>query len=80
MPTGAAKLREMLASGRTIISPGVYDGLGARVCLQNGFDTLYMVRVIEGAKGAKGARRAGLIQALLDCGGRVSQREKATES
>lgn len=47
MPAGAAKLREMLASGRTIISPGVYDGLGARVCLQNGFDTLYMVRVTQ---------------------------------
>jgi 2-methylisocitrate lyase-like PEP mutase family enzyme len=40
---GAAKLREMIATGRTIISPGVYEGLGARVCLQNGFDTLYMV-------------------------------------
>lgn len=45
MPAGAARLREMLASGRTIISPGVYDGLGARVCLQTGFDTLYMVHL-----------------------------------
>lgn len=45
MPGGAAKLRSMLATGRTIVSPGVYDGLGARVCLNAGFDTLYMVRV-----------------------------------
>lgn len=43
MTRGAAKLREMIKTGRTIVSPGVYEGLGARVCLQNGFDTLYMV-------------------------------------
>ncbi|BEI82043.1 hypothetical protein CcaverHIS002_0212030 [Cutaneotrichosporon cavernicola] len=42
MSRGAAKLREMIQTGRTIVSPGVYEGLGARVCLQNGFDTLYM--------------------------------------
>lgn len=43
MPTtAAAKLRELLQRG-TVVSPGIYDGLGARICLEQGFDTLYMV-------------------------------------
>lgn len=47
MPSAAAKLREMLAEkGRTIVSPGIYDGLGARICLSKGFDTLYMVSLV----------------------------------
>ena len=41
---GAAKLREYLADpDRTIVCPGVHDGLTARVALSVGFDALYMV-------------------------------------
>jgi len=39
----AAKLRTLLAD-HTIVAPGVYDGLGARVCLKHGLEVLYMVR------------------------------------
>jgi len=39
----AAKLRAQLAdTSKIIVCPGVQDGLSARVCLQQGFETLYM--------------------------------------
>ncbi|KAK5211245.1 hypothetical protein LTR41_002704 [Exophiala xenobiotica] len=39
----AAKLRKLLAErGRTIMCPGVYDGLTARLALNERFDCLYM--------------------------------------
>jgi 2-methylisocitrate lyase-like PEP mutase family enzyme len=37
----AATLRSLLKE--TVVAPGVYDGLGARVCLKHGFKVLYMV-------------------------------------
>ncbi|KAK0617824.1 Pyruvate/Phosphoenolpyruvate kinase-like domain-containing protein [Bombardia bombarda] len=44
MPTSAAaRLRELLArQDDIIVCPGVYDGLTARIALQQGFDCLYM--------------------------------------
>lgn len=40
----AAKLRAQLAKeGKVIVCPGVQDGLSARVCLDEGFENLYMV-------------------------------------
>lgn len=43
--TGATRLREMLADPhKTVVCPGVYDGLTARIALKEGFECLYMVR------------------------------------
>ncbi|KAK1750678.1 Phosphoenolpyruvate/pyruvate domain-containing protein [Echria macrotheca] len=42
MNTAASTLRAQLASDELIICPGVQDGLSARVCLAEGFKTLYM--------------------------------------
>lgn len=40
----AIKLRAQLAKeGSVIVCPGVQDGLSARVCLDEGFENLYMV-------------------------------------
>lgn len=40
----AAKLRGLLADEKKIVvCPGVYDGLTARIALQAGFESLYMV-------------------------------------
>lgn len=40
----AAKLRAQLADqSKIIVCPGVQDGFSARVCLDEGFETLYMV-------------------------------------
>ncbi|KAL1845651.1 hypothetical protein Plec18170_009638 [Paecilomyces lecythidis] len=39
----AAKLRQLLADeSKIVVCPGVYDGLTARIALQEGFDALYM--------------------------------------
>ncbi|KAK5130525.1 hypothetical protein LTR08_001955 [Meristemomyces frigidus] len=41
--TGPQRLRQMLADpSRTVVAPGVYDGISARVALAQGFDCLYM--------------------------------------
>lgn len=41
----ATKLRNTIASpGPIILAPGVYDGFSARIALQVGFDTIYMVQ------------------------------------
>lgn len=41
--SAAQRLRQLLAeSGKTIACPGVYDGLTARLALNEGFDCLYM--------------------------------------
>lgn len=40
--SSAARLRELLAQGKTIACPGVYDGLTARIVLNEGFDAIYM--------------------------------------
>ncbi|KAF2968022.1 hypothetical protein GQX73_g5566 [Xylaria multiplex] len=36
------RLRELLANGKTLICPGVYDGFSARMALAAGFKCLYM--------------------------------------
>ena len=42
--SGARRLREMLADpSKTVVAPGVYDGITARLALAQGFDCLYMV-------------------------------------
>jgi 2-methylisocitrate lyase-like PEP mutase family enzyme len=41
--SSAARLRDLLArEGKTIACPGVYDGLTARIVLNEGFDAIYM--------------------------------------
>lgn len=42
----ATALRKRISDPKAgiIVCPGVYDGLSARVALDVGFDTLYMVR------------------------------------
>ncbi|KAI0425597.1 methylisocitrate lyase [Xylaria sp. FL1042] len=36
------QLRQLLATGKTLICPGVYDGFSARMALAEGFECLYM--------------------------------------
>lgn len=41
--SGATRLREMLSDpSKTVVAPGVYDGITARLALSAGFDCLYM--------------------------------------
>ena len=47
------KLRQLLASGRTVVAPGVFDGLSARLTEQAGFAAVY-------ASGGAIARSAGV--------------------
>ena len=48
-PAPARLLRQRLEAGQFILAPGVFDGLSARVALEVGFDTLYMVRYVTKA-------------------------------
>ncbi|KAF2169223.1 hypothetical protein M409DRAFT_20447 [Zasmidium cellare ATCC 36951] len=42
-PTGVQRLREMLSDpSKTVVAPGVYDGITARLALEAGFECLYM--------------------------------------
>lgn len=41
-PDRPARLRTLLNGGGTIVAPGVYDALGARLVEQAGFDVVYM--------------------------------------
>ncbi len=41
-PPGAPTLREQLAAGETVLAPGCYDGLGARLIEEAGFSAAYM--------------------------------------
>lgn len=42
------KLRQMLSdSSKTVVAPGVYDGITARLALASGAECLYMVRTIS---------------------------------
>jgi len=44
MVSGAKRLRQMLSDPKTtVVAPGVYDGITARLALREGFDCLYMV-------------------------------------
>src|SRR3954449_37196 len=47
------KLRNLLAAGRTIVAPGAFDGLSARLVEQAGFPAVY-------ASGGAMARSAGV--------------------
>ena len=38
----AKKFRELMSRPGAVIAPGVYDGIGARVVEQTGFDAVYM--------------------------------------
>jgi 2-methylisocitrate lyase-like PEP mutase family enzyme len=43
-PSAAEKLRAIVEDPNGfILAPGVYDGLSARIALEVGFDSLYMV-------------------------------------
>jgi len=43
MVSGAKRLRQMLSDPKTtVVAPGVYDGITARLALREGFDCLYM--------------------------------------
>lgn len=43
-PTAANRLRQLLSdSSHTVVAPGVYDGISARLALAQGFECLYMV-------------------------------------
>ncbi len=41
-PSGPRALRELLASGQTIVAPGAFDALSARLVEQAGFPAVYM--------------------------------------
>jgi 2,3-dimethylmalate lyase len=41
-PGGPARLRELLGSGRTIVAPGAFDPLAARLVEETGFAAVYM--------------------------------------
>lgn len=41
-PDGPARFRELLAADGPVLLPGCYDGLGARLIEQAGFDAVYM--------------------------------------
>ena len=38
----ATRLKSLLVPGRTLMAPGVYDGLSAKIAAQSGFDAVYM--------------------------------------
>lgn len=40
--TGAARLRELIAGGKIVVCPGVYDGFSARIVIAAGADAMYM--------------------------------------
>jgi len=40
--TGAARIRELLAAGRTVSMPGVYDALSARLAAEAGFEVSFI--------------------------------------
>lgn len=42
--TAAGRLRQLLSdSSHTVVAPGVYDGISARIAIAQGFECLYMV-------------------------------------
>jgi hypothetical protein len=44
--SGAKRLRQLLADPKhTVVAPGVYDGITARLALAEGFECLYMARL-----------------------------------
>lgn len=59
MESRAAQFRKLLASGRMIVAPGVYDGITARLTEQAGFTAAYMTGA--GTSAAHGYPDFGLI-------------------
>ena len=57
--TPSRRLRDLLASGRMVRAPGVYDGITARLAEQAGFDCLYMTGA--GTSMARGYPDLGLL-------------------
>lgn len=57
--TPAARLRSMLASGKMVVAPGVYDGITARLVEQGGFEAAYMTGA--GTSAAHGYPDFGLV-------------------
>lgn len=52
----ATILRSYLSDpSKTLVCPGVQDGLSARVCLEQGFEALYMVQPLLTSLYASGA-------------------------
>lgn len=41
-PSPSASLKDLLATNRTVLAPGVYDALSALIAEQSGFDALYL--------------------------------------
>jgi 2-methylisocitrate lyase-like PEP mutase family enzyme len=68
------KLRQLLATGRTVVAPGVFDGLSARLVEQAGFSALY-------ASGGAIARSAGVPDlGLLSLGEIVARLETIVDA
>jgi len=44
--SAATKLRRMLNADDIVVAPGVYDGFGARIAYEVGFDAVYMVSYV----------------------------------
>lgn len=58
-PSGATRLRQMLSDpSKTVVAPGVYDGLTARLALEAGYDCLYMVSTATPIASASGTDNA----------------------
>ena len=55
----AARLRELLGSGETILAPGAFDPLAARCVEEAGFDAVYMTGF--GTAAARGFPDLGLL-------------------
>lgn len=44
--SAATKLRHMLGTDGIVVAPGVYDGFGARIAHEVGFNVIYMVSIV----------------------------------
>ena len=68
------RLRQLIASGRTSLAPGVFDGLSARLVEMAGFELMY-------ASGGAVARSAGVPDlGLLDVGEIVSRLQQIVDA
>ncbi len=66
MPSVRSNLRERIQRGETIVAPGAYDPLSARVVQALGFTTVYTGGYMTGAHTSiTEHRRPGLSQACL---------------
>lgn len=44
--SAATNLRRMVETDGIVVAPGVYDGFGARIAHEVGFDVIYMVSIV----------------------------------